>query len=52
MILNDNKKINVWFWLITSNIRRPFWLLVTYFDSNEYYVQNVWSHVDVYAKEY
>jgi len=28
MVLNGNKKINVWFWLIMFNIWRLFWLLV------------------------
>jgi len=32
MILNGYKKINVWFWLIMSNIQCPFWLLVMCFD--------------------
>ncbi len=32
MVLNGDKKINVWFWLIMSNIWHPFWLLVTCFD--------------------
>jgi len=52
MILNDNKKLNIWIWLIMSNIQYLFWLLVTCFDPDEYYVQNVWSHVDVYEKDY
>jgi len=29
MVSNDNKKNKVWFWLIMSNILRPFWLLAT-----------------------
>jgi hypothetical protein len=32
MVLNGNKKINVWFWLIMSNIWHLFWLLITCFD--------------------
>ncbi len=36
MVLNGNKKLNVWFWLIMSNIRCAFWLLVTCFDPPMY----------------
>jgi hypothetical protein len=32
MVLNGNRKINFWFWLIMSNIWHPFWLLVIDFD--------------------
>jgi hypothetical protein len=32
MVLNGNKKINVWFWLIMFNIRHIFWLLIMCFD--------------------
>jgi len=32
MVLNGNKKINVWFWLIMFNIWCPFRLLVMCFD--------------------
>jgi hypothetical protein len=30
--LNGNKKINIWFWLIMSNILHLVWLLITCFD--------------------
>jgi hypothetical protein len=32
MVLNGNRKINVWFWLIKFNIWCPFWLLNMCFD--------------------